>query len=139
MGACESQNRARIFFKVAKTKNEEINQFDNRNNKIKLEFTIQNCKINDKYQVLAEFLNSDIEKLITETAKARYNSITFNTCYICDYYFQKQQKMKISVIKNGALLGSINPYLGMIVGSQNSSLTLKISPNKKELINISAE
>ena len=142
MGACESQNRqinSRQYFRVAKTKNEEENQFDNQNNKIKLEFTIQNCTINDRYQVLAEFINSDTEKLITETVKTHYNFITFNTCYIVDYYFQKQQMMKISIIKNGALLGSISPYLGMIVGSQNNSLTLKISPNKKEYITISAE
>ena len=142
MGACESQNRklnSREFFRVAKTQNEEINYFDNPKNKIKLEFTIEHCTINDRYQVLAQFLDSGVEPLYTEEAKTRFKSITFNTCYICDFFFQKQQKMKVSIIKNGTLLGSMNYYLGMIVGSENSTLTLKISPNEKEYITISAE
>ena len=146
MGACEGvskfQNKevnSKQYFRVASTNNKEINAFNIPNNKIKLEFTIQNCTLNDRYQVLAEFMSSNVEPLLTETARTHSDSITFNTCYICEYYFQMQQKMCIAVLKNGKLLGKIFPCLGMIVGSQNSILTVKIDPIKQEFISISAE
>ena len=138
---CHSSNKkyviSRQFFEM--DKNKQVNECQTHNNKIKLEFTIQNCSVYNKYQIMAEFLYSNIQPFYTENIKTQQNFVTFNTYYICDFFFERQQLMRISVLKNGKNIGIISPFLGMIIGSKNSTFNTNISPDKEELISISAE
>lgn len=109
------------------------------NNKVKLEFSVERCKNEEKYQVMAEFLNSNIPPFYTETVTSHGNLIIFNSCYICDYFFERPQMMRISIIKKGKNIGYLTPYLGMIVGSPNSIYKSSISPTKKEILSVSAQ
>lgn len=144
MGVCDSMNKKEVnskkFFHVTKTFNVEKNKFESSDNKIKLEFSIENCTVNCRYQFMVEFINTVIEPFFTETVRSQYNKFTFNTCYICDYFFEKPQMMRITLFKNGNQIGSITPYLGMIIGSQNSVFSANISAPQinKEKVVISA-
>ena len=144
MGLCDSMNKKELnskeFFRVTKTYNTERNDFESSDNKVKLEFTIENCSTNCRYQVMVEFINTVIEPFFTETVRSQYDKLTFNTCYICDYFFEQTQLMRITLLKNGNQIGSLTPYLGMIIGSPNSIFSANISAPQinKEKIVISA-
>ena len=144
MGVCDSMNKKEVgskeFFHVTKTFNAQINEFESSDNKVKLEFTIENCIVDSRYQVMVEFINTVVEPFFTETVRAQYNTLTFNTCYICDYFFEKPQLMRITILKNGNQIGSLTPYLGMIIGSPNSVFRTGVSAPQinKESIVISA-
>ena len=142
MGACDGTNKKRVnskqFFGVAKTIRQDNIVIQNNNN-CKLEFTIENCLPENKYQVIAEFLGENLEPFSTEVVKSHGNLITFNTCYLCEYIFQRNQMMRITVLKNGNNIGSITPYLGMIVGRPNSFFKTNICFGMPENIIISAQ
>ena len=144
MGTCDNINKKEVnskeFFRVTKTFNIQANEFESSDNKVKLEFTIENCTMDSRYQVMVEFINTVIEPFFTETVRSKYNNLTFNTCYICDYFFERPQLMRITVLKNGKNIGSLTPYLGKIIGSPNSVFRTSISAPKinKEIIVISA-
>jgi len=142
MGACDSSSKkivkSKSFFAMSPTMQNQANSGSSSNNKIKLEFAIENCDLEERYQVIAEFLNSNIPQFGTETVKSHQNMIIFNGCYICDYFFEQPQMMRFSIIKNGNIIGSITPYLGMIVGAPQSTYKVGISPGKKESLTITA-
>ena len=146
MGICDSSNskaqgQSKDFYKVARTISERKSDIpDNKKNQIKLEFSIDNCTPGEKYSVMAEFLNSQvIEPFNTEVVTPHQNMVTFNTCYICEYFFEILQLMRITLFKNGKNIGSFSPYLDMIVGSPNSTFRTNLSPDKPEFITISAQ
>ena len=144
MGACQSSSSKKIlarpesFFQISEKPQNLSSSSQYTNDKVKLEFTIENCDIGQNYQVMAEFLNTKTEPFKTKTVKSHQNLIIFNSCYICDFLFQKPQPMRICIVKNGNIIGSITPYLGMIVGAPNSTYKIDICPGKKELISITA-
>ena len=144
MGVCDNSYRkvelprSKSFFIVTKNNENQANSEQSSNDKVKLEFTIENCDVGQNYHVIAEFLNTNLPRFNTEIVKSHQNLIMFNTCYICDFFFQQPQLMRISIVKNGNIIGSTTPYLGMIVGSPNSTYKIGISPDKRESISISA-
>ena len=85
---------------------------------IKLEFTIENIEKNHRYQIKVNFKGENSFK--TEKVLSQMPIITFNTCYIGDYYFERQQLLNISLEKDEVHKGSINISLGGIVGSIGS-------------------
>ena len=92
----------------------------NLKTKVKLEFTIKDIEMNHRYQIKVFFVNKQNDIFETEVLNSTQNIITFNTCYICDYFFGRNQKMTISLTKDSQLEGAINLALGNIVGSPNS-------------------
>ena len=144
MGACDNSHkktefiRSESFFGITQKNENQANSEQSSNDKVKLEFTIENCDVGQVYQVMAEFLNTNLQPFKTEKVKSDKNLIIFNSCYICDFLFQQPQLMRISIFKNGNIIGSTTPFLGMIVGSQNSTYKMGISPDKRETISISA-
>jgi hypothetical protein len=144
MGVCDTFNKKEVdskqFFRETKTFNAQTNEFQSSDNKVKLEFTIEDCKIDSRYQVMVEFINAVVDPFLTETVRAKYNKLTFNTCYICDYFFERPQLMRITLLKNGNQIGSLTPYLGMIIGSPNSVFRTNISAPQinREIIVVSA-
>ena len=117
--------KKRTFFE----RNEDIqaNQMDKIQDirtRIKLEFSLDNLQNNQKYQIVAVF---DDNKFQTEAVTSHGNFITFNTCYLGDYFFEKQQIVKVFLYKNSILIGTIPLTLGNIVGSRHSCLKTPIS------------
>ena len=140
MGVCDNitgqkkMPRAKSYFVMPE---DQTNQ--NSNNKVKLEFGVDGCKSNSKYQVECEFLNTNIPPFFTETVKSHQNIVIFNTCYICDFFFERQQMMRISIIRNGNNIGSITPFLSTIISSPNSTFRTNLFQGAKEIISISAQ
>ena len=108
-------------------------RFNNLKSNIKLEFTIQNIENNHTYQVKVNFSNED--PFYTEEVLCKMNIITFNTCYIGSYFFEKQQILKVFLLKDKKEIGSLSTSLGGIVGSIgsvykgtiNNNISVKIS------------
>ena len=47
--------------------------------------------------------------------------LSFNTCYICDYFFERQQYLNITILQNGQTYGYSKIPLGIIAGSPKST------------------
>ena len=111
--------------------------------KIKLEFTIENCQENHRYQINSTFIESRSSPFTSENVLFKsnklnqLNSITFNSCLICDYLFEKTQTLIINLMKDSIIVGSKNIILGNIAGSPNSTYKTDIGDNT--YIIISAE
>ena len=143
MGLCESTNskkilNSQIFFNI------NHNQMDNKNNNyqnykmpVKLEFTLENCEVRHKYQIGVIMTDSN-ESTFTEIANITQKNITFNTCYICDYFFERQQYLNINLMKDNMNKGNVKVALGNIVGSPNSTYRTAIGQNNESII-ISAQ
>ena len=95
--------------------------------KIKLEFTIENCQGNHRYQINSTFIESHSSPFTSENVLFKsnklnqLNSITFNSRLICDFLFEKTQTLIINLMKDSIIVGSKNIILGNIVGSPNST------------------
>ena len=109
--------------------------YNNMKSNIKLEFTIENIEKNHKYQVGIIFAGE--QPFYTETVLSQMFLITFNTCYIGSYFFEKQQHLTIKLLKDGKENGSLNTSLGGIVGSIGS--VFKGYINNNVIIKISAQ
>ena len=138
MGCVTTKDRivqSQIFFNI--DLNETANKLNNYNNyktSVKLEFTIDGCEINHRYQIIIKG-KSDQNQFSTENALMRQSSITFNTCYICDYYFERQQQLELIVVKDDDnLYATAKPTLGIIVGSPNSTYKVNLPPKSESII-----
>ena len=153
MGICESNGnkQGKSYYEMTRTLTQkpQDNQIssniqnnpniqNNAKNQIKLEFTLENCIIGNQYYVKTEFLNTS-DSFETEHVFCHNRIIAFNSTYLCEYLFQIPQLMRITVYKNNKNMGSFTPYLGLIVGSPNSTFTSNISPDNPELIIITAQ
>ena len=128
--------QARKYWVDRKNTNTSIapgTRFNNLKSNIKLEFTIENIENNHTYQIKVNFSNE--QPFYTEKVLSKMNIITFNTCYMGSYFFEKQQLLKVFLLKDGNEIGVISVSLGAIVGSVGSvyrgviknNITLKIS------------
>ena len=134
MGSCEGSKqkilRSKTFFNM--DIDEPIAKMNNSQNyktPVKLEFTIDGCEIGHKYQInIQSKENPNI--FSTESAVVKQNIVTFNTCYICQYFFEKQQYLNLEILKDGKIYKNINPSLGVIVGSPQSTYRTNIYYNK---------
>ena len=144
---CESSPKDKIigsktFFNmnIGETSN-KINNSNNYKTPVKLEFTLDSCEVNHRYQVNIRG-KSDPNQFSTEVAFIKPSTkqliVTFNTCYICEYYFERQQHLELSVIKDGNSYATVNPTLGIIIGSPNSTYRINL-PSKRESIVINAQ
>ena len=102
---------------------------------IKLEFTIENIEKKHQYQIQVIF--SDQSSFETEKVLTHQQVIKFNTNYKGNYFFEKQQLIKIYLFRDEIEYGSINSSLGKIIVSKGSVFEGKI--NKNIIIKISAK
>ena len=107
------------------------------NEKIILEFSLQNVKDGDEYSINAYLLDKNITDYNSEQ-KISYtdNNIIFEKFFICDYYFEKEQKLEIKINKNKSVF-SINTTLGCIIGSRNCTFIKKYE--EQETLIVKAE
>ena len=110
-------------------------RFQNMKSNIKLEFTIENIERNHRYQIKVNISGQD--PFVTEKVTSHDSFITFNTCFIGSYFFEKQQVLIISLYRDDIEYGSIRTSLGGIVGSIGS--VFKGAINNNVVIKVSAQ
>ena len=99
-------------------KNIPSDDIESLNEKIKLEFSLQNAKDGNNYSIKAHLLDRNIEDFISEQKQNHTdNNVIFEKFYVCDYYFEKEQKIQIIINKNESSF-TINTTLGCIIGSR---------------------
>ena len=140
MGGCDSKiQKKRTFFSEMKESNENqvLESLEEREilkAKVKLEFSIEGLEIESKYQIQAQSLENVNDTFLTETVKCQRNLITFNTCYICNYFFEREQSFQISLIKNSKVEGFVQISLGQILGSRGCWFKVPITGNTNVVI-----
>ena len=110
---------------------------ENLNEKIKLEFFLQNTKENIIYCINAELIDRNGDKYFSEKKScSKNNNIMFENFYVCDYYFEKEQKIQIIISRNNSKI-ALNTTLGCIVGSRYCTFIRKLETS--EILIIKAE
>ena len=100
-----------IYFPIESTnQNNNGNYNDNSKTPVKLDFLLENAEKGQAYRILISF-PGNVNKFSTERITASNNNILFNTCYICDYFFERQQYLNISLEKNQKNKGYIKIYM----------------------------
>ena len=109
------------------------NIYKNYKTPIKLVFTLEGCANNHKYQILI-IMDDSNNKFKTEIMTAARNVVEFNSCYICNYFFERQQYFYITLLKDGIEYGNIKVALGLIVGSPKNTYRTEIGKEKEKII-----
>ena len=101
--------------------------------KVRITITLDNID-SSEYQYKAFEINDRGETLLCESEKMRgKDSLTFQNFFIMEYYFERQQKLKILILKNSESI-QFDTSLGNIIGNQNNTLKKKLKENYKENI-----
>ena len=109
-------------------------ELESLNEKTKLEFALQNLIQGQTYNIKATLLDRNETPYNSEQKKPHTNNeIIFENFYICDYYFEKEQKIQIIIYKNNKPF-TINTTLGCIVGSRHCTFIKKFEGNETLVI-----
>ena len=93
--------------------------------KVRITITLDNID-SSEYQYKAFEINDRGETLLCESEKMRgKDSLTFQNFFIMEYYFERQQKLKILILKNSESI-QFDTSLGNIIGNQNNTLKKKL-------------
>ena len=135
---CEPNPRMvpkRIYFQKSDSKTVNAgNTYQNYKTPVKLEFILQNVNKGDKYRINLKTAENSKSFNTEESVCTSINrTILFNTCYICDYFFERQQYLNISIFKNDEYKGYTNIPLGIIIGSNNSTYNTQVGDKKINL------
>ena len=126
------------YFNEIEELNKNISNHQNYNadsltEKIRLEFSLKNCSSGAKYSIIAFFLEKEEKDFNSEEKTPKNDEIAFDNFYICDYYFEKEQKMQIILYKEDSSPITIMTTLAAIIGSKRSTF-VKVIENKEHLI-----
>ena len=93
--------------------------------KIKLEFSVENSTgklMGQVYSIQAKLYANQVYKFYSELKPSPpYGNLTFESFFICDFFFEKEQNLQIILNINNNQQIPINKTLGCIVGSANST------------------
>ena len=104
------------------------------NEKLKLEFYLQNAKKGCTYSINIQIIDENKINFNTEKKNCQQNNnIIFEKFCVCDYFFEKEQKICIKINKNRSPI-EINTTLGCIVGSRYSTFIKKYSDDETIII-----
>ena len=113
---------------------EDGDGLESLNEKVKLEFSLQNLIQNYSYSIKAKLINEDISSYDSEQKRPHTNDcINFENFFVCDYYFERQQNIEIIIYKNDKPI-TINTTLGSIVGARFSTFIKKFEGNEEIII-----
>ena len=110
-----------------------VNAVGNFKEKIKLEFSLKNCSSKTKYNINAVLLEKEDKDFNTEEKIPNNNELTFDNVFICDYYFEREQKIQIIIYNEDSPPVTVMTTLAEIVASKHS-LFVKQFENKEKLI-----
>ena len=109
-------------------------ELESLNEKIRLEFALQNVNQGKTYSINATLLDRNETPYNSEQKKPHTNNeIIFENFYICDYYFEKEQNIQIIIYKNKNPI-KIKTTLGCIIGSRHCTLVKKYDGNETLVI-----
>ena len=101
--------------------------------KIKLEFSIINTR-EASYVIEVKLFDEQLSDFISDRKRAHPNqTINFKKFFICNFYFQKEQVLQITLKKNNAPK-DIKIILGQIVGSKNCTFSYDFSEGESLII-----
>ena len=131
-----SNKQSKKYFndiEVSNNKNVASEDIDSLREKVKLEFTIQNpTKAN--YSINARLYDDQNINFSSENKESySENILAFEKFLVCDYYFEKQQNLQITINKNNYQI-NINTTLGCIIGSRHSTYINKYDGNETLII-----
>ena len=111
----------------------QSNDLDNLREKVKLEFSIQNS-IKANYSINVRlFDEQDINFTSENKVSFAEPLLNFEKFFVCEYYFEKQQNLQITIYKNNYPI-NINTTLGCIIGSRRSTYIYKFDGNETLII-----
>ena len=134
MNANEMSNikATKYFNNLDSSENKPISNDDleNLKEKIKLEFILDGVGQPFSYYIQANLLDSNVSPYKSEQKMAHTNNqIIFENFFVCDYYFELEQKIQIIIYKNNTPF-TINTTLGCIVGSRKNTFIKKYDGNE---------
>ena len=103
--------------------------------KIKLEFSIINPEY-ENYSIQVKLYDEQVIDFNSETKKTKENELIFEKFLLCDYYFEREQKLSIYLTKNG-IQKEFNTTIGNIIGLFRGNYYEKIS--ETEFLKIKAK
>jgi len=138
MGSICGSPRARaydkeIYYKEVKSPGGGENISQSYKTPVKLDFLLENAEKGDTYKIFIS-LQDNADKFSTERIKATNYNVLFNTCYICEYFFERQQYLNISLEKNRNNQGYIKIPLGIVIGSPKSTYKAEIPDSRETLV-----
>ena len=140
MGVCENPNevhlaRQKTYFNPENDQvNNIVNNIDHMKSRIRLEFSIEGIRPGHRYNIDAAFMDNNKSVYKSEVVNSHSNVIIFNTCHICDYFFEKQQFFNVVLYRDSLQEGNIQLTLGRVVGSPGSCFKDRISPTTTLII-----
>ena len=136
---CEQTNvKPTIYFNEITILNIDlpiINPLDELKEKIKLEFSLNNCDIGFVYSIKALLLENEQNNFESEEKKTVDSIITFEKFYVCDFFFEKEQKIQIIIYRDEKPI-TLMTTLASIIGSKKSTFMKQIE--NKEVLEIKA-
>ena len=103
--------------------------------KIRLEFSLENCLKGFSYYIQARILDSPLDSFNSELIQCQNSEITFENFYMCDYIFECEQRLKVTIFKNNSIF-VVNTNLASIVSRRGEKLSLPIDSSNKNKENI---
>lgn len=107
--------------------------------RVKLSIQLTNAN-GTTYSYKAYDTSQKANKLLvqSEDIAARAGSVTFNSVFIMEYFFEREQPLRIEILKNKSIKLDCDVTLGSIVGSRKNTLSKKLGKNTEETIVIQA-
>lgn len=136
-GGSSHVKAVKYFNEIEETNIKKVDSIKNLNQKLRLTFSLKNCKNGYNYSINALLLEAEKNNFSTEEKKAQDNEISFENFYVCDYYFETQQNIQITIFRDDTVVNTFITALGYIIGSQNNTLVKIIE--SKEILNIKSE
>ena len=103
---------------LSEVKQEKSDDIESLNEKVNLEFILQNTIDGITYSINAKLLDRNVPTYNSEQKQPHTtNEIIFENFYVCDYYFEKEQKIQITINKNNTPI-NIETSLGSIIGAR---------------------
>ena len=117
----------------SENKNIQPDDLNNLREKVKLEFSIENSS-KANYSIKATLFDEQNINFNSENIESHADfSLKFEKFLVCDYYFEKQQNIQITINKNNQPI-NINTTLGCIIGARHSTYTNKFAGNETLIV-----
>ena len=138
----EEINEPKIYFKQNKEAIQSAMPSSNipQKEKVKLFFSLEEYIQDINYQIKLFSLENNASEILFETEKLEPeedNIIEYDKSYTLSYFFEKEQTLFFKIYINELII-EYKTTLGCIVGSKNSTLSSKLSEDRKEKIKIQA-
>ena len=98
---------------LSEVKQEQSDDIESLNEKVNLEFILQNTIDGITYSINAKLLDRNVPTYNSEQKQPHTTKeIIFENFYVCDYFFEKEQKIQITINKNNTPI-NVDTTLGL--------------------------